>query len=1124
VAAETPSLDTIFCAAIKMASAEERAAYIAQACGDDHELQARVAKLVDAHFRAGSFLEEPAAAPGATASFVSSSPERSPLAEGPGTIIGPYKLLQQIGEGGMGAVFMAEQMQPVKRKVALKVIKPGMDSRQIIARFEAERQALALMDHPNIAKVLDAGATEAGRPYFVMELVKGAPLTKYCDEHKLTLRQRLELFTPVCQAVQHAHQKGIIHRDLKPSNVLIALYDGKPVPKVIDFGVAKATGQSLTENTLFTAFGSVVGTLEYMSPEQAQLNQLDIDTRSDIYSLGVLLYELLTGTTPLESKRLKAAAMLEVLRLIREEEAPRPSQRLSATEELPSVAANRGLEPKKLSGLVRGELDWVAMKCLEKDRNRRYDTAYSLAADLMRYLADEPVQACPPSMRYRFGKFARRNKGALLTAALVTSALLIGTAVSVWQAVRATRALDSERQTRAALDLQRTQINGKIGDALLETAELREKARAAGPADGDHWTKLQDAARRAETLAASELADPALAERVRGLLGQVGQDAVDRRMVARLEGIRFQTRARKLDQAPPFDAGAAFAAAFGEYGLPVSDLPVADAAARIGRSDIRADLLASLDAWADWDMRGAGTAWKKVLAVAQAADDDPWRRQTYEALLHSDRAALARLARQEDASQQRPAAVVLLCRALSPSVPLAPGQAPTEERQAADDLLRTARIWHPADPDIGHELQTRSPGQVGLDDAERDVRETIKLLTTKGADPAILAGAHFALGLRLLDKLDQEGTLAAFRNAVRLCPDRTEYRERLINCLLNWRRYDEEMAACSDWIQSGPQSPIPYIRRGGVYWSRQLFSLALADSIKATELAPRDASAWSQRAELHNALHQSQESMAAAAKAVEAAEQTGLDPSPFWRLRAYLNRCARKWDKAIQDDSRSLERHPTDVQYLTERARDYTELGEVEKALADCNQAIKNDGPSNGFGGLATRSYVYWKAGRWKEAFADSTELTHRRPSNVYCITDLAEQFLYCPDRTFRDPRRALELGKEAIRLLPKSPPAPYAWLVRRIVGLAHYRLGEWNEAVAVLTDIADHDNAESRFCLAMAHWQLGNKEEARKWYDRGAEAYGKYAKGYAALEAKAEADALLGLAPLKEPANKSGP
>src|SRR5207249_2236396 len=266
----------------------------------------------------------------------------------------PYRLMEQIGEGGMGLVFVAEQQEPVRRRVALKVIKPGMDTRDVVARFEAERQALALMDHPNIARVLDAGATEQGRPYFVMELVKGVPITRYCDDRRLTLRERLALFVPVCQAVQHAHQKRVIHRDLKPSNILVAQYDGRPVPKVIDFGVAKATGSRLTERTLFTEFGSVVGTLEYMSPEQAELNQLDIDTRSDVYSLGVLLYELLTGTTPLERKRFQAAAFLEVLRLIREEESPKPSTRLTTTEGLPSIAANRGSEPRKLGGLMRG--------------------------------------------------------------------------------------------------------------------------------------------------------------------------------------------------------------------------------------------------------------------------------------------------------------------------------------------------------------------------------------------------------------------------------------------------------------------------------------------------------------------------------------------------------------------------------------------------------------------------------------------------------------------------------------------------------------------------------------------------------------------------------------------------
>src|SRR5215475_11720414 len=325
----------------------------------------------------------------------------------------------------MGAVWMAEQQEPVRRRVAVKLIRAGLDSGQAVARFEAERQALALMNHPNIAQVLDGGTTADGRPYLVMELIKGTPITRYCDEHRLTLRQRLELFLPVCQALQHAHQKGIIHRDIKPSNVLAALYDGKPVPKVIDFGVAKAAGQSLTEKTLLTDFGAIVGTPEYMSPEQAEVNNQDIDTRSDIYSLGVLLYELLTGSTPVTRQRIKEAALLEVLRVIREEEPPKPSTRLSSTDELPSVAANRGLEPKRLTGLVRGELDWIVMKALEKDRGRRYETAAALAADVQRYLDDEPVLACPPSAMYRLRKFARRHRSALAGAGLVLFVMIM---------------------------------------------------------------------------------------------------------------------------------------------------------------------------------------------------------------------------------------------------------------------------------------------------------------------------------------------------------------------------------------------------------------------------------------------------------------------------------------------------------------------------------------------------------------------------------------------------------------------------------------------------------------------------------------------------------------------------
>ncbi len=418
----------------------EREAYLTARCGDT-ELRAAVERLLAAHDQPESTLNRRGPGNGDdTNAYVAT--------EQPGTIIaGRYKLLEAIGEGGMGTVWVAEQTQPVRRKVALKLIKAGMDSKSVLARFEAERQALAVMDHPNIAKVLDGGLTETGRPFFVMEYVKGVPITEYCDSTRLSVPERLNLFMQVCQAVQHAHQKGIIHRDLKPSNILVAPYDDRPVPKVIDFGLAKAMHQSLTERTLHTAHETVLGTPLYMSPEQAQLNNLDVDTRSDIYSMGVLLYELLTGTTPLEKKRFKEAAWDEIRRIIREEEPPRPSTRLSSSQMLPSLAAGRDTEPARLTKLVRGDLDWIVMKALEKDRARRYETANGFAMDIQRYLAGEAVLAVPPSAAISAAEVRAEAPNGISTAAAVALLLVAGVAVSTWQAVRATRA---ERAARLA--------------------------------------------------------------------------------------------------------------------------------------------------------------------------------------------------------------------------------------------------------------------------------------------------------------------------------------------------------------------------------------------------------------------------------------------------------------------------------------------------------------------------------------------------------------------------------------------------------------------------------------------------------------------------------------------------
>ena len=509
--------DDIFHAAAEIADPQQRAAYLEASCGGDSELRNEVLALLEHDAAAGSFMQQPAIADNRkTQSYQA-------ISEGPGTKIGPYTLREQIGEGGFGLVFVAEQQKPVRRKVALKIIKPGMDTKEVIARFEGERQALALMDHPNIARIFDAGTTESGRPYFVMELVKGIPITEYCDQQKLTTAERLDLFVMICKAVQHAHGKGVIHRDLKPNNILIAPHDGVPVVKIIDFGVAKAIGPQLTDKTIYTSYLQMIGTPLYMSPEQAEINQLDIDTRSDVYSLGVLLYELLTGETPFDRKRFSTAAFDEIRRIIKEEEPPRPSIRLSALgHTLTQVSLQRKTEPAKLTALVSGDLDWIVMKALDKDRTRRYETASAMAADVGRYLSEEAIEARSPSVGYRMTKFVRRNRVAITTFALLFAVMLTGTVVSTWQAVRA-----NAEAERANFEAERASVErDRALEAERNLAETLDWIdvyilRSADPAESQNYDlPLRIAVERAARALKPDQQSPVVEASIRMKLGE----------------------------------------------------------------------------------------------------------------------------------------------------------------------------------------------------------------------------------------------------------------------------------------------------------------------------------------------------------------------------------------------------------------------------------------------------------------------------------------------------------------------------------------------------------------------------------------------------------------------------
>jgi serine/threonine protein kinase/tetratricopeptide (TPR) repeat protein len=1051
-------LREIFFAALEQPP-DQRKAYLDEHCAGDESLRHNVAVMLKAHAAEEGPLDRGSWRHEHTAAYEQPT-------EAPGAVIGPYKLLEQIGGGGMGLVFVAEQERPVRRRVALKIIKPGMDSRQVIARFEAERQALAMMDHPNIAKVHDGGTTPDGRPYFVMEYVKGTPITEYCDKHRLNTRQRLELFVNVCSAVQHAHQKGIIHRDIKPSNVLVSLHDVNPVVKVIDFGIAKATTGPLTDKTVYTAAAQMIGTPLYMSPEQAGLSDLDVDTRSDVYSLGVLLYELLTGTTPFDSETLKQAGYDEMRRIIREDEPPRPSARLGTMHQaqLSTIAEQRRLEPHHLSRHVRGELDWIVMRALEKDRNRRYESASAFAADVQRYLNDEPVQACPPSVSYRLSKFARRYKTSLAFAGLTMFFLvLVGSAVGWLISDRATRHREAENKIREAMETVRP--------LLLE----------GNPAD----PALLSAAQRIET----ELARGTVKQEVRGPGEQLLRDV---HMLADLNEIRLRRAESK-------------------EGIDVLALDAATAASRIRASAICEALLAGLDDWMDSKTRGEDFFEKINLdpdaershlrQVADAADDNSWRRAFRKAAFASDGKQLKKLASERDVLDQ-PAAVIACLGSVLHS---------HHFDAEAVTVLRQAQQQHPADFWInyllGHTLLLCSPSRQSPEQALGYCRAAVAIRPTS-------AEAISLLGVALLRTGDTDRAIAAYQQALHFDPTFPRARENLGFALISKGDVEGGIACFRKVFELGSKNAEAHCALGGNYLTASRPDDAIACYHAALTLDPKNAKvhtgmgmAMERKGKLDEAIRWHEKAVALAPKVSGAHNLLGISLANKGRLDAAIT----EFLKAVELDPDSAAHHINLGRALARKGRldeaidRYCEALELEPNSSDAYYnlgiALKNakrlddaidcweEGvqrfPNNGrfHIGLAEVLELQRKHDYASAEFRKAMKLDpNSRTAIAWAKNNVAWSWATRRIGTDQDPVQAVKLAEEAIELLPQEAGM---W---NTLGVAHYRATDYMACIKALNksmSLAKGGTSFDWFFLAMAEWQLGNKEKARSWYDK---------------------------------------
>ncbi len=1055
----------IFNAALCLESVDDRQNYLRAACGSRPEILERVSLLLQIEAEPTSFLETPAAGVVATLAM-------SPPSERVGTTIGRYKLRELLGEGGMGSVYVAEQTEPVRRKVALKIIKPGMDSRQVISRFEAERQALALMDHPNIARVLDAGTTDKGLPYFVMELVKGAPITEHCDLQKLGIRERLELFVQVCNAVQHAHQKGIIHRDLKPSNIIVAIHDTLPVVKVIDFGVAKAIGQQLSENTLYTAFSQMVGTPLYMSPEQAGQSSLDIDTRSDIYSLGVLLYELLTGNTPFDRVTLKQAGYDEMRRIIREVDPPKPSARISTLKaaDQSTIAQQHRVEPSKFSQLLRGELDWIVMKAIEKDRNRRYETAIGLARDIDRYLNDQPVEACPPSTAYRLKKLFRRNKASVLATSLVVLAMLVAAGMSVMLGIRESQAAQ-----------RRLFVQRGINDVLTEVARLRGQTSTTTLGNQTALTLAREQIQRAQALVDTGDADATVIAQVRQLASDLDLEQRDSQLLAALDAawltepnLDWDRRfANKKSVQHLRDALTADGLVIGR------ELPQTVASQIKNRRErVRSEIVAALYEWHSLRASPIGVVLKDSPdsgLVTYVSPESPSGSKG--GLEKDDRIVGIGQGSGASVTSTSGMTVVQIMQLLHGEpgtiVRLEVLPKAAKESRTVEVQRDTSAAW------LWAVIQATD-----LDPWRQSVRIACEL------DDESLRRAELE---KLIATVDFSGQPVRFLNQVGAELVRAKSIDQATAFMKQvWEKHPGDIATNISLAICLRRNKPPQIEDGLRYYTA------------AIALRPDSGVLRNMRGVVFNALGKHDESFADYSEAVRLDQNFAVAHS---NLGNELSKQG-KLDEAVKEHREAIRLEPDNAMAYNNLGITLRHQGKLQEAVDVLRTSIrfKQDMPH----AHANLSIALMQLGQFEEAFREQREAIRLKPDFPGAINLLAWHLATCPDPKWRDPAKALELAMRAVQSAPENAS------FKNTLGIAQYRNGHWEATVKVLEEtieLSAEGFSFSGFFLAMAHWQLGEKLKARTWYDKSVEWMNQNApEDEELLRFRAEAAGLLGI------------